>query len=520
MVQRARRIQDGRSPASARLHLAAQGRAEPGSPVSPQAPKAAAPGRVKVKIDASVRALDQIDHIVVLMMENRSYDQMLGYLTLSGRRPELDGLRPGMANVYHDHDNRFPQYDGVSFPVHELLTTKMKKSQDPPHGGSSIDGQLLNDNGGFVQVYMDERGGPPEVTPADVMGYHTERHLPVYDHLSEKFLICDRWFSSVCGSTFPNRLYSVAGRAAGSRDNISPPIYNLKSFVRHLDEVKGVSWSWFVHDVAPIVWAVDRDYPLLHTLDHVAWFDGHARPPYLGQRFVQRAAAGKLPSVSWIDPSFADFHTSVFSIFSPPSNDDHPPSDVIDGQALVLKVYDALASSPQWDKTMLVITYDEHGGFYDHVPPPENPPDDNPKVFNRYGVRVPAIVVSPLVERRTHSTMLFDHTSLIKTILLRFCRKAGTIPDMGARVTAANHLGHLLTAAAPRPAETPELYRPLADKITAARQDSLHEQLVLGANARVAAEPDLTDLQHDYVDIRKVFMKEILKHHPQRLIGL
>ena len=404
MVQRARRIQDGRSRASARLHLAAPGRAEPGSPVSPPAPKAAAPGRVKVKIDASVRALDQIDHIVVLMMENRSYDQMLGYLTLSGRRPELDGLRPGMANVYHDHDNRFPQYDGVSFPVHELLTTKMKKSQDPPHGGSSIDGQLLNDNGGFVQVYMDERGGPPEVTPADVMGYHTERHLPVYDHLSEKFLICDRWFSSVCGSTFPNRLYSVAGRAAGSRDNISPPIYNLKSFVRHLDEVKGVSWSWFVHDVAPIVWAVDRDYPLLHTLDHVAWFDGHARPPYLGQRFVQRAAAGKLPNVSWIDPSFADFHTSVFSIFSPPSNDDHPPSDVIDGQALVLKVYDALASSPQWDKTMLVITYDEHGGFYDHVPPPENPPDDNPKVFNRYGVRVPAIVVSPLVERRTHST--------------------------------------------------------------------------------------------------------------------
>ena len=425
-----------------------------------------------------------------------------------------------MANAYHDHDNRFPQYDGVSFPVHELLTTKMKKSQDPPHGGSSIDGQLLNGNGGFVQVYMDERGGPPEVTPADVMGYHTERHLPVYDHLSEKFLICDRWFSSVCGSTFPNRLYSVAGRAAGSRDNISPPIYKLKSFVRHLDEVKGVSWGWFVHDVAPIVWAVDRDYPLLHTLDHVAWFDGHARPPYFGQRFVQRAAAGKLPNVSWIDPSFADFHTSVFSIFSPPSNDDHPPSDVIDGQALVLKVYDALASSPQWDKTMLVITYDEHGGFYDHVPPPENPPDDNPKVFNRYGVRVPAIVVSPLVGRRTHSTMLFDHTSLIKTILLRFCRKAGTIPDMGARVTAANHLGHLLTGAAPRPPETPELYRPLADKITAARQDSLHEQLVLGANARVAAEPDLTDLQNDYVDIRKVFMKEILKHHPQRLIGL
>jgi phospholipase C len=431
--------------------------------VSPPVAKPPA-GRVRVKIDASVRALDRIEHIVVLMMENRSYDQMLGYLTLSGRRPEVDGLRAGMANAYHDHDGRFPQYDGV-------------------------------------------------------MGYHSEKHLPVYDHLSEKFLICDRWFSSVCGSTFPNRLYSVAGHAAGSRDNISPPIYHEKAFVRQLDQVKGVSWSWFVHDVAPIVWAVDRDYPLTQTLDHVAWFDGHARPPYFGQRFVQRAAAGKLPNVSWIDPSFADFRTSVFSIFSPPSNDDHPPSDVVDGQALVLKLYDALASSPQWAKTMLVITYDEHGGFFDHVPPPENPPDDDPTIFSRYGVRVPTIVVSPLVARRSHSSMVFDHTSIIKTILLRFCRKDGTIPDMGARVSNANHLGSLLTEAAPRPPETPELYRPLADQITAARKTSLHEQMVLGATARVAAEPELTDLQQDYVDIRTAFLKELVKADAKRLIG-
>ena len=95
MVQRARRIQDGRSPASARLHLAAQGRAEPGSPVSPQAPKAAAPGRVKVKIDDAVAALDRIDHIVVLMMENRSFDHMLGYLRCRVGDPSCDGLEAG-----------------------------------------------------------------------------------------------------------------------------------------------------------------------------------------------------------------------------------------------------------------------------------------------------------------------------------------------------------------------------------------------------------------------------------------
>ena len=95
MVQRARRIQDGRSPASARRHLAAQGRAEHGSPVSPQAPKAAAPGRVKVKLDAAVRALDQVDHIVVLMLENRSYDHMLGYLTFRAAARSWMGSKPG-----------------------------------------------------------------------------------------------------------------------------------------------------------------------------------------------------------------------------------------------------------------------------------------------------------------------------------------------------------------------------------------------------------------------------------------
>ena len=188
----------------------------------------------------------------------------------------------------------------------------------------------------------------------------------------------------------------MAGRAAGERDNDSPPIYHLPSFVRHLDGVKGVSWANFVHDLTPILWAVDNDYPFENLIDeHVAWFDGHFRPPYFGDTFIQRAAAGKLPSVSWIDPSFADLRTGLMRIISPPSNDDHPPSDVTFGQALVLKIYDALASSPNWAKTLFVITYDEHGGFFDHVPPPLNPPDDNPAVFKRYGVRVPAIVVSP-----------------------------------------------------------------------------------------------------------------------------
>src|SRR3954463_12848759 len=475
-------------------------------------------GRVEVEVDDAVRALDGIEHIVVLMMENRSYDHMLGYLTLSGRRPELDGLRAGMANVYRDASGKFRQYHGLSLAVHELLDTRMTKAQDPPHGGSSVDNQLRDDNGGFVQSYMDERGGPAEVHPGDVMGYHSARHLPVYDHLSEKFCVCDRWFSSVAGSTFPNRLYALAGRAAGKRVNASPPIYHLPSFFRHLDGVKGVSWATFVHDLAPIVWAVDNDYPFRHLLDeNVAWFDGPFPPPYFGDTFIQRAAVGKLPSVSWIDPSFADLRTGLMRLISPPSNDDHPPSDVLAGQALVLKLYDALASSKLWTKTLLVITYDEHGGFFDHVPPPLDPSDDNPKVFSRYGVRVPAIVVSPLVGKRSFSHETFDHTSIIKTILLRFARTGTSIPDMGLRVSNAQHLGVLLTEPQPRKAETPELYRPLADKIDANRKDSTNEHLTLGATPRAAAQTEFTDLQRDYLSIQTEFMKQLTQEAPENL---
>jgi phospholipase C len=165
--------------------------------------------------------------------------------------------------------------------------------------------------------------------------------------------------------------------------------------------------------------------------------------------------------VSWIDPAFTNFNPLGF-----PVNDDHPMADIKDGQDLVLAVYDALAASPQWERSLLVIVYDENGGFYDHVPPPAAA-DDEPQMFGRYGVRVPAILVSPWIESRTVSHTLFDHSSIIKTILLRFCPEAlhepqpakgsrarlGLGPQYpGMRVAQASHLGGLLTRAAPPPA--------------------------------------------------------------------
>jgi phospholipase C len=263
----------------------------------------------------------------------------------------------------------------------------------------------------------------------------------VYAFLAEQFCVCDRWFCSVRGATMPNRCYAAAGTSKGTRDNLKPPRpYDLPAFVRHL---KGDQWRWYSHDYVPMIWLIDPEFGLdVETVP--AYFD---RRDVLGHRsFLERAAAGDLPAVSWIDPNFYDL------TFGPAgSNDDHPPTDLLAGQKLVLQLFDAVVRSGLWETTLLVVTYDEHGGFFDHVQPPEAA-DDHP-ALRHYGPRVPALVVSPWVGQRQVSHTVFDHTSIIKTILKRFAAKPdGTIPNMGARVAAANHLGELLTEAQPRPA--------------------------------------------------------------------
>jgi phospholipase C len=143
--------------------------------------------------------------------------------------------------------------------------------------------------------------------------------------------------------------------------------------------------------------------------------------------FLEDAAGGSLPSVSWIDPAFTNFNPLGF-----PVNDDHPLADIKDGQDLVLAVYDALAASPQWARALLVIVYDEHGGFFDHVAPP-TAEDDDPVSFGLYGVRVPAMIVSPWVEPRTVCSTFFDHTSVVKTIPMRFSPDSLNEPAPGPR---------------------------------------------------------------------------------------
>jgi phospholipase C len=264
-----------------------------------------------MEVDEGGRAhaanLEKVGHVVVVMLENRSFDHMLGYLSLSGRRPEIDGLRPGLTN----------QYQGRTYPVHHLGATAL--GIDPDHSAGAIDQQVAGgDMSGFVASAAATIAGRGvrDGDPGCVMGHYDGTDVPVYDHLAEEFAICDRWFSSVPGSTLPNRLYALCGVAAGSRDDRPlhvPPLYHQPSFARHLD-AHHISWRWYSFDPGTLRLA-DAHYLLGHHqrfgyfskagLPWKAVFDISCNPKI--PSFLEDAAAGTLRSVSWIDPAFTNF---------------------------------------------------------------------------------------------------------------------------------------------------------------------------------------------------------------------
>ncbi len=271
------------------------------------------------------------------MLENRAFDHLLGALTLEDGRTDVGGLTPGLANAY----------DGVTYPVHHRPATALRPDQDPPHDGAAVAEQLADGHGGFVRSYARAHPGDPD--RGLVMGYYTGADLPVYDHLPREFCLCDRWFSAVPGATWPNRMYAAAGRADGSHDSPWVPLYDLPSFARHLD-AHGVSWRWYAHDVATLR-LIDARYRLGHYDRFSPFAQGTLWSPEI---FLDHAAAGDLAAVSWIDPNFV-------TVGGPSTaNDDHPPADIMAGQELVFKVYNTLATSTLWERTLLLSVYDEH----------------------------------------------------------------------------------------------------------------------------------------------------------------
>jgi phospholipase C len=376
----------------------------------------------------------KIDHLVVLMLENRSFDHMLGYLSLEKGRTDIDGLRGQAVDTNPVPGSVDPQ------PIHALDTTRVVI--DPSHSHVATKEQIAEGTmSGFVSNYM------KKVPPGDediVMGFYTHRDLNVFEFLAENYKVCDRWFCAHPGPTYPNRFISLMGS--------TPDLENIELGGAQAGAMKGdtifdllskagVSWKYVESNIAFLrmfdKYRVDDENIIQRkrTSDRENFISGDT--------FLELAESGRLPAVTWIDPNFGELELGA------DANDDHAPADVLKGQELVCEIYRALTKVPdQWRRTLFVIIYDEHGGFYDHVPPhgindltsAEVHPV-HPQGPSFYGPRVPAFLISPWVGTKTASHTVFDHTSILKTILLNFIGPhAATTEVLGKRVDAANDL--------------------------------------------------------------------------------
>jgi len=340
-----------------------------------------------------------IDHVVVVMMENRSFDHFLGWL------PGADGKQAGLTFV-----DRY----AIPHPTFHQTAYASCGFADPDH---SYEGGRIEFNNGRCDGWL--KAGENDLL---AISYFTQPDLAFLGRAAPAWTACDRYFSATMAETYPNRFYQHAAQT--DRLHNSTTISTLPTIWDSL-AAAGLTGRYYYSDVPfTALWGTK--------------YLGISRP---FADFVADAAAGNLPEVSFIDPRFEDETSGT-------SNDDHPHADIRAGEAFLNGVYDAVTSSPNWANTLLVINFDEWGGFYDHVPP-TTAPDPSASTALR-GFRVPALVISPRARRGYVDHTVYDHTSVLRAIEWRW-----GLPALTPRDAAANNIVQALDFTTPPQLSTP-----------------------------------------------------------------
>jgi len=372
--------------------------------------------------------LSQIEHVIVVMFENRSFDTIFGwlygnsvqpptqFLPMSSNPKPFEGLNHALFNPQtaayfqgQDQDKTWGPFDRA--------TSTVNPNPDPLEDFTNVNYQLFGPeppsqnpkwpNLGFVVNYALQTGAN---IPVKIMEPYSPDQVPVLSALARNYAVSDAWFCSVPTDTWPNRSFVHAGTSNGNVVNgqlPNPFDWDVPTIFNVLEEM-GASWRVYSDAVVTpaLTWLM---FPKLwqYSIGRFAHFDA----------FKQACSDGTLPQYSFLEPSFLD---------NP--NDYHPPHDVVAGEQFLYEIWQSVSLSPKWKETLLIITFDEHGGTYDHVMPPWNAttPDEksNPGqqgfTFNRFGVRVPAVVVSPWIQAgtvfRSDTAIPYDHTSILATL--------------------------------------------------------------------------------------------------------
>jgi phospholipase C len=371
--------------------------------------------------------MPEIEHILVLMMENHSYDNYLGMLGRGDGFALGPGGQPTATNPYGD---------GSLQHAFEMPNSAQQDAKPTNEWGETHLQMSDGTNEGFVRSLS----GPVS------MGYWTEKTLPFYYSLANTFPIGDRWFCSVPGQTYPNRRYLLAGTSAGMVEDVIEQVAvpALNGTILERLELFGLTWKNYYSSFPPTTY--------LYPIDAVATAPNVVHI----NRFFEDAATGRLPNFAIIDPDFGN-------------SSEEDPQDITVGQTFAASVINAVMASPAWPKTLLVWNYDEHGGYYDHVPPPPAlKPDRIPPMlydkgesvydgFARYGFRVPSAVISPWARANHVSSVVYDHTSILAMV-----ERKWNLPACTWRDANANDLMDFLDFSRPTFLDPPVLAEPSA----------------------------------------------------------
>jgi phospholipase C len=417
----------------------------------------------EIPVDQSI----PIQNIVVLMQENRSFDSYFGHLNKWAHRNDIESAPEGTTNP--------EQVNTPGSPVHPWQHAPMLCLSDTNHewGGAHVQWNGGRMDGFFQtnQGYMED--GEPQVNPSALSGeralwWYDERDIPFYYQLASWFGIGDHYFSSLIGPTYPNRDFLYAATSRGVTTNHKPDQTGLgpENDILIFDELekRGVTWNIYVDSIPRI----PRVGAFLGAGFLNRWKGDHIQSM---STFSAQARSGTLPQVAFLDGQITEDVNG---------DDEHPPADIQTGQRWVSDAVHDLFASPQWKQLALFIAYDEHGGLYDHVPPPPACKPDGlepvlesredqaqPGHFDRYGMRVPFMVVSPFAKRSFVSHKTYDHTSITRFIETRF-----KLPALTSRDANADPLFDFFDFQNPPFMKPPEIIVPTIDQaqLTACRQ--------------------------------------------------
>jgi phospholipase C len=381
--------------------------------------------------------LDKLRHLVVLMMENRSFDHMLGALGRAGSR--IDGIDPTQKNLDSTNTAVSPQ---------PLAQFQGQLDPDPDHSFAGVDLQLFNGDmtpgrsatmDGFVKSYWQQRRDVKH--SRKIMYYFTPDKLPVLTTLATEFAVFNRWFASIPGPTLCNRAFAHYGSSFGHVGmEVFYPNTQFKSMYERL-EAAGKTAKIYYFDTK------SSSLEVVNLLQH--------QPQFFGTfaQFLKDCKSSDLPDYSFVEPNYSDHEGDGGQLLA---SDQHPDHHVQEGERFIAAVYNAIRQNPSlWESTALLVVYDEHGGIFDHVPPPACTPDgfvaqpDATRTgksfqFDRLGVRVPAVLISPWIPRGTVVGVdrVFEHASIPATATDFFL---GRYDERSAREKAAATFLDLLT---------------------------------------------------------------------------